>query len=211
MASAPFREPKKITDLAEFAGDYIEFMRATPQNSVCERLIDYAASFFTDVPVTTGQLQGLAVMVVDRIYRYAADLTIKDAATTAYFSEVTRYILDFLAGRDVRVFYILDNDIRRDRVDLAMELMFRAGVFVVSPYNVDGTTMDAADVRRPLDVELLAGRHVAYVEKDASVDHLRLVMELARDTDRLVIFRNVAPTSPEVQHIPSRGVPTSPW
>jgi hypothetical protein len=72
--------------------------------------------------------------------------------------------------------------------------MLRAGVFVVSPYNAAGPTMDAADVRRALEVELLAGRHVAYVEKDASVDHLRLVTELtARDTNRLVIFRNVTP------------------
>ena len=39
MESLSFREPKKITDLAEYAGDYIEFIRATPENDACGALV----------------------------------------------------------------------------------------------------------------------------------------------------------------------------
>ena len=200
-----FREPRKITDLAEYAGDYIEYMRATPQNSACDDLVRYAAGFFTDVPVTKTQLEALVLMFVDRIYRYAADLTVKDTAVTTYLATVTRYVLDIAAARSVRIFYILDNEIRQDRFELAVELLLRAGVFVVTPYRVDGTAMRFEEVRRALDIELLAGRHVAYIEKDTSVNYLRPVMDAARLTDRYVILRNQAPTNPDVQHIPSAG------
>lgn len=208
LPSATFRAPTSITDLAEHAGDYIEYMRVIPDNSVSDSLVEYAASFFADVPATEQQLRALAVMFVDRIYRYAAELSIKDAAVTAYFANVTRYVLDFIAGRGLRVFYILDNQIRQDRFELTMDLMFSSGVSAVAPYRVDGSCMQSADVLRALQIELLAARHVAYIEKDASVNHLQPVTELACSTARLVIFRNQAPTSPAVEIIPSRRVPS---
>jgi hypothetical protein len=209
MESLSFREPKKITDLAEYAGDYIEFIRATPENDACGALVGYAANFFTDIPVTDRQLDALILMFVDRIYRYAAVLEIKDAAVTKYFSKVTRYVLDLAAARGARIFYILDNEIRNDRFELAIELMFRAGVFVVTPYTTNGTFMEFADVRRALNVELIAGRHVAYVERDASVNYLRLVIDFARSTDRVVFLRNQTPANPEVQHIVSQRTTAS--
>ena len=209
MESLSFRDPKKITDLAEYAGDYIDFIRATPENDACGILVNYAANFFTDIPVTDRQLDALILMFVDRIYRYAAALEIKDAAVTTYFGKVTRYVLDLAAARGARIFYVLDNEIRSDRFKLAIELMFRAGVFVVTPYNTDGTVMEFADVCHALDVELKAGRHVAYIERDASVNHLRSVIDFARSTDRAVFLRNQAPTSPEVQHIVSQRATAS--
>jgi hypothetical protein len=209
MESLSFREPKKITDLAEYAGDYIEFIRGTPENDACGALVDYAANFFRDVPVTDRQLDALILMFVDRIYRYAAALEIKDAAVTTYFSKVTRYVLDVASARGARIFYILDNDIRSDRFELAIELMFRAGVFVVTPYTTNGTFMEFTDVRQALTVELIAGRHVAYIERDASVNYLRLVSDFAQSTDRAVFLRNQAPTNPEVQHIVSQRTAAS--
>jgi hypothetical protein len=162
-------------------------------------LADYAYSFFTDVSVTKKQLQGLVLMCVDRIYRYAAEIRVKDAAVRQYFGMVTRYLLDIAAARGVRIFYILDNEIPQDRFDVTLELMFLSGVWVVTPYATNGSPLQVADVRGALDQELLAGRHVAYIEKDASVDYLAMVVDLARATDRYVIFRNKAPTSPMVE------------
>ena len=69
MESLSLREPKRITDLAEYAVDYIEIIRATPENDTCGALIDYAANFFTDVPITDRQVDALILMFVDRIYR----------------------------------------------------------------------------------------------------------------------------------------------
>jgi hypothetical protein len=117
--------------------------------SACDALIDYAANFFTDVAVSESQLQSLVLMFVDRIYRFASDLTVKDPAVTTYFSTVTRYVLDLVAARGVRIFYILDNEIREDRFELTMK------------------------------------------------------------TSRFVVFRNEAPTSPQVQLIaPSTPIPS---
>lgn len=207
MSSPPFREPTRITDLAEYAADYIEFMRATPDNSACEALIEYAAGFFTHATVTGSQLELLALMFVDRVYLYAADLSVKDLAATSYFSRVTRYVLDIVAIRGVRVFYILDNTIRQDRFEILMELLFHSGVYVVTPYRSDGSSMPFAEVGRALEIELLAGRHVAYIEKDATVDYLKLVADVARATDRFVLYRNEAPTSHRVQHLVSQRPP----
>lgn len=204
MPTHDFRELLKITDLAEFAGDYIEFMRAVPENSACNALVGYAASFFTDIPVTSTQLHSLALMVVDRIYRYAASVTVKDFAVEKYFGTVTRYVLDVVAARGARVLYILDNELSHDRFELAVELMFRSGVFVVTPYKTDGSVMQLSEIRRALQTELLAGRHIAYIEKDGSVDYLRPVIDLARSTDRIVAFRNEAPTGSLVQLIASQ-------
>jgi hypothetical protein len=205
MPDVAFRDPRKITDLAEFAGDYIEFMRATPQSSTCDFLVRYAADFFADVAVTEVQLKALTTMFVDRIYRFSADLIVLDSAVTTYFATVTRYVLDFAAARGVRILYILDNELRNDRFELACQLLFLAGVFVVAPYRIDGTAMPVDEALSALKIELLAGRHVAYIEKDATANYLGQVLDAARLTTWHVIFRNQAPTNPEVQHVPSAG------
>lgn len=198
-----FREPRKITDLAEFADDYVEFMRAVPENSACDALVGYAASYFNDVAVSKAQLRILVLMFVDRIYRHAASLTIKDTALRHYYGTVTRFVLDVAAARGVRIFYILDNEIREDRFELATELFFLAGVFVVTPYRVDGTSIPFSDVRRAIDIELVAGRHIAYIEKDSSVNYLDPVIEVARATDRYAVLRNEAPSNPNVRLLSS--------
>jgi len=53
---------------------------------------------------------------------------------------------------------------------------------------------------------LVAGRHVAYLEKDATVDYLTPVMDLAAGTGAYVIFRNEVPSLPLLRQIPSRRV-----
>lgn len=197
-----FREPRTITDLAEFAGEYIEFSRAQPDQQVCERLIDYAALFFADVPITARQLDALMVMVVDRVYLYSAELAIYDETVNEYFIKVTRYLLDLLAARGCRVFYVLDNQMRQDRFEIAVALLSCAGLYVVTPYRGDGV-FDFPEIRHALQVQVLAGRHVAYIEKDGTVNHLASVVALAKATDRLVIYRNEGPEHHRVEHIAS--------
>lgn len=199
-----FREPRKVTDLAEFAGDYIDAMRQHGDDSACADLVDYAASFFADVQVTQHQLEALGVMFVDRLYLYSSELTVKDYRTHLYFSKVTRYVLDVIRARGVRIFYILDNEIREDRFELALRLMFDAGMWVVTPYLTDRSPASLDAVRWMIDVQLLAGRHVAYIEKDASIDYLRPVKDHATATEWFVIFRNQVPTNRQLEHIPRR-------
>jgi hypothetical protein len=208
MTADPFRGPRRITDLAELANEYIEYMRNNPHDDTTTKLVEYAALFFADVPLTTQQVQGLLTLIVDRLYRDAAQLTISDRALKIYIATVTRYLLDALNARRVRIFYVLDNELREDRLELTLELFSAAGVFVVTPYNEDGSAMDFAHVERALFVQLLAGRHVAYIERDASVNYILAVLDLARITDHVVVLRNLGPRDPSVRVIESRFRPT---
>lgn len=94
-------------------------------------LVRYAHHFFRDVEVNRLQLLRLAAMVVDRIYRFAAEVIVKDVNVKLYFGQVSKDVLDLLAYRGVRVFYILDDEIRFDRFEVTLELLICAGVSIV--------------------------------------------------------------------------------
>jgi hypothetical protein len=143
-------------------------------------------------------------MFVDRLYRLSSELHFKDVRVTVYVATVTRYVLDVVRARGVRLFYILDNEIRQDRFEFAIELLQKAGFSVVTPYAGDGHAFPLEEVRAKLALELLAGRHVAYIGKDRSVDYLRPVIDFAAATESLVIFGNEVPALNQVQHIASR-------
>lgn len=196
--------PKRITDLAEFAADYIDVMRATPRGSTAADLITYAFAYFSDTQPSPRLLEALGLMFVDRLYRLSSELPFKDVHVNVYVATVTRYVLDVVRARGVRLFYILDNEIRQDRFEFAIELLQEAGFSVVTPYARDGQANPLEEVRAKLALELLAGRHVAYIEKDRSVDYLRPVINFASATESLVIFRNEVPTLTQVQQIASR-------
>ena len=209
MTQAPpeFRLPGKITDLAEHAPEYITFMRAVPENSVCDVLVEYTRDYFRDVKPDPRLLRALAAMVVDRMYRHAMTLVTKGPEDSLYYARVFRYVLDVLAFRGVRTFYILDNTIRFDRFHLLMTLFMHAGISVVTPYSTSEGALPLETVLEQIEIELFAGRHVAYVEMDATVNYLDAVKAKAKTTASLVFFRNRAPDDPHVEHIPSSSVP----
>jgi hypothetical protein len=196
--------PRKISDLAEFAADYIADLRGMPTGGRRGRFLTYAYHYFSDNRPSMALLEALTLMFVDRLYRLSAELPFKDAHVMAYVETVTRYVLDVTRSRGVQMFYILDNTIREDRFGFAKELMDAAGLHVVTPYVADGAIHSVDEVRAGLDLHLLAGRHVAYIEKDASVDYLATVIDFAAETDAYVIFRNEVPTLSRVQLMPSR-------
>jgi hypothetical protein len=201
------RQPRRLTDLAEYAAEYITFMRAVPENSVCDVLVEYARDYIRDVKPGAQQLRTLAAMVIDRMYRHAATLVTSGSEDRLYYAKVYGYLLDVLAFRGVRVFYVLDNEMRLDRFHLAMTLFMAAGVSVVTPYTVSDGPLPLAAVLEQLDIELFAGRHVVYIEMDATVNYLDPVMAKARTTESLAFLRNRAPEDPQVTHIPSQAVP----
>lgn len=206
QAAPEFRVPGRITDLAEYASDYIVFMRAVPENSVCDVLVEYARDYFRDVKPDPRALRALAAMVVDRMYRHAMTLVTRGPEDSLYYARVFRYLLDVLAFRGVRTFYILDNTIRFDRFNLLMTLFMHAGVSVVTPYGTEGALPLEAVVEQ-IDIELFAGRHLAYVEMDATVNYLDAVKAKAQTTTSVVFFRNRAPDDPHVERVPSMDVP----
>jgi hypothetical protein len=208
MTQAPpeFRPPGRITDLAEHAPEYITFMRAVPENSVCDVLVEYARDYVRELNPDPRALRSLAAMVIDRMYRHAMTLLTSGREDSLYYARVFRYLLDVLAFRGVRTFYILDNTIRFDRFHLLMTLFMHAGVSVVTPYSTEGP-LPLETVLEQIDIEIFAGRHVAYVEMDATVNYLDAVKGKAETTASFVLFRNRAPDDPHVEHVPSSGVP----
>lgn len=128
-------KPKKITDLIDKIDLYLEEMRKQDNlDEVPMYLNSYAWNFFRDVNPDTQQLQSLSVFVADHIYRYAAAATLTDNFTRKYFASVVSTLLDTLQSRGVDTFYILDNEIREDRLLLTIQLFALAGVAVVTPY-----------------------------------------------------------------------------
>ena len=206
QAVPEFRSPGRITDLAEHAPEYITFMRAVPESSVCDVLVEYARDYLRDLKPDPRQLRALSAMVIDRMYRHAMTLVTTGPEDSLYYARVFRYLLDVLAFRGVRTFYILDNTIRLDRFHLLMKLFMHAGVSVVTPYSSEGA-LPLETVLDQIDIEVFAGRHVAYVEMDATVNYLDAVKAKAQTTASLVFFRNRAPDDPHVEHIPSAITP----
>jgi hypothetical protein len=197
MDSARGASPRKITDLAEFAADYIAELRGMPPDGPRGRFLEYAYHYFSDNRPSMALLEALGLMFVDRLYRLSAELPFKDAYVLAYASTVTGYVLDVVRTRGVQMFYVLDNRIPEDRFQFARELMREANIHVVTPYGASGilgTVGTVDEVCAGLDLHLLAGRHVAYIEKDATVDYLEPVIAFAATTDAYVIFRNEVPS-----------------
>lgn len=185
--------PHKLTDLADcvVVESYIDAMRSQGELLAIPRwLRHYAYSYCRDVPLDEEKLEALAIFVADHTYRYSASVTAVDAYTRMYFTDVVGYVWDILRHRGVRMFYILDNEIRDDRFILAAELLMRAGVVVVTPY--DGHA-DFESVAEDLRVRMAVGRHVAYIEKDQSVNYIVQVAEMARGSGYLTVLRNLPP------------------
>jgi hypothetical protein len=167
-SNAPaLRELRKLTDLAEFAPEYIRFMRAVPENAVCETL--------WTTRTTTSAMSARPSGRCDRLRSW-------------WWTGCICMPLD--------------------RFHLMMTLFMSAGISVVTPYTVSEGPLSLDVVRRQIDIELLAGRHIAYIEMDATVNYLSSIMDKARATDSLAFFRNRAPDDRYVEHIPSRGVPS---
>lgn len=152
------------------------------------------------MPVPLAHVEQLAVFVADHTYRFSAQAEMVDQYVHAYFFAVTRYLWDCISARGVRFFYVLDNTIREDRFKLAYDLFLRSGVAVVTPYDWKSEqTWELAE--RHLRLHLMAGRHIVYIEKDASVNYLNRVLEVARRSLHKTVLRNRAPDDPMVTWI----------
>lgn len=132
-------EPKKITDIIDNIDLYLAEMRKKDDKSELPRqLNDYIWSFFRDVNPDKEKLRSLAVFIADHIYRYSAAATQVDDYTRIYFASVITKLWDTIQDRGIDTFYILDNEIREDRLMLTIQLFALSGVAVVTPYMIKG-------------------------------------------------------------------------
>lgn len=132
-------EPHNITDLLDNIDLYLEEMRKTEdKRTIPASLKNYIWNYFRDVPLDKDKLKILAPYASDMIYRYSTSVMAVDDYTRLYFAVVLTEFWDTLQSRGIDTFYILDNEIREDRFNLAIQFFALSGFAVVTPYMVQG-------------------------------------------------------------------------
>lgn len=153
---------------------------------------------FARVDAEGGDMRLVAAGASDRLYRHIAELTMMDQYTRAYIRKAIRPFFEQLTKREILTYYILDNTLRSDRLQAAIELFELAGVSVVTPplHGWDWETLSSR-IRAYLESD----SHLAYIEPDAMVNYIELARQLAGEFACVATLRNLAPEDPSLQVI----------
>src|SRR5579859_2440628 len=109
-------QPRTITDLIDNIEMYVEEMRKKDDEEIIPKYLkQYAWEYFREKELSKDDLKKLAIFVVDRTYRIAAELVRIDKYTRAYFTLVIPFFWDTLQDRGIDIFYIVDNTFKEDR------------------------------------------------------------------------------------------------
>ncbi len=177
--------------------------KAGDLDTIPENLKAYALDYFNKVELNDEALRALALYTMDKAYRVSAYIEIFDNYTRAYYAKVIPYIWDYLHGRGLSIFYILDNTFYEDgRFEVVVELFKLTGIGVVVPYNKDGAaTFESVEeqIRNFMEKKLI----IMYIEKDSSVNYLDKIKSIAIKSDYLCIFRNKSFANPHVEILPN--------
>lgn len=169
---------------------------AVDAETIPKELKQYSWEFFRQTELNQDMLKSLAIFVADGTYRAIANLGVKDKYTWSYFSTVVPALWDALQDRGVDVFYIIDNEMREDRFELAVELFELSGVAVVTPYK-DVKSYD--DVEKKFNEFMRSTRNIIYIEKDDSVNYIEKVKDFARQSKYFAFFRNQDVSNPDIE------------
>lgn len=199
-------KPKKIRDIISRSEEYLTAMRGMEDRGaeffvfLQEYIKDYIENEKDNL-----KLKVLGVELTDLLYLVVSILTLRDAHTTMYYTNIIGYFFRLLAGRKVLFFYVLDNTLRDDRFRLTIELYEAAGFSVVYPYNLGDLdfsekytklqTRDYKAIEKEIDAAREKKEHILYVEKDSSVNYLDDVLHLAEEFqgEYECVFRNKGP------------------
>jgi hypothetical protein len=220
-------EPKKISDVLDNAEGYIAEMRQKQDiETIPAELKNYIWQYFRKTDMDKMLLEKVACFSVDKICRIAAVLTMADKYTYAFFAGVMPAIWDYLQGRGVDTFYILDNTMREDRFKINYDLYRLSGFCIATPYfdYADSTAlktdkektvnivMDPPFTYNYLNFEAVEAQlrkymsstqNIVYIEKDSTVNYIDKVVEIAKNSNYLCVFRNEAPNDAHVRIVKS--------
>ena len=193
-------QPHHIADLIDNLEVYIAEMRTTEDMEIIPKALkQYAWEYFREVSINKEGLQRMAVFVADKTYRIIAnEMKMMDNYTRAYFASVVPYLWDALQNRGVDTFYILDNAINEDRFHVVVELFKHTGMAVVTPYG-ESETLEYEAIEKEIKDYMGPVRNIMYIEKDASVNYIDRVKNIANESKYLCIFRNHASDDPNVE------------
>ncbi len=201
-------KPEKIEDIVYKMPEYLSAMREMPKDEVVQfvdELDGYIRSYFNENKSDELELKKQMVELVDVLYLITVNLDRRDIHTDGYFGIVLNRLFWNLQQRNILSFFVLDNSLRDDRFKMVTELFRSAGFNIVAPYNMDNLqysdqytklpTVSYKDIEKQIDSSKAEKKHIFYVEKDDSVNHLKDVLALAEEfqSEYVCIFRNKAP------------------
>lgn len=217
---------EKITDILDKPDFYLSKIRKGESKKMYTELLSSVLAWLDSHKDDDHAMEKLAFIFTDEIYRYAASVEMVDEFTYIYYESIMKQILKTFNEIGIHIFYILDNALREDRFNLTIQLYQHSGFSTVVPYfdNIDqDMAQDVSDksvkividpphqyeycnyeiVETQIKKHLEAKRNIVYIEKDASVNYLDKVIEIAKNSGYLSVFRNLAPDESEIQIINS--------
>ena len=176
--------PKAISGMRERAD----------KTSIPEMMV--AATQVAFESLTDSDRSGLVLVAAgsqDHLYRQIMQLTLLDEYTRTYCATVIRCFFDELKKQNIRTFFILDNELREDRFQCVIELFQTCGIVVTSP-RYDSSELPKLIEKLSMSLDYIG--HAAYIEPDATVNHLESIKQLASGLSCVATFRNLAPDDP---------------
>ena len=140
----------------------------------------------------------LKLMVVgaqDTLYRNIVELSVMDQCTVAYVRDAIRPFFEQLSTRDLPTYFVIDNELRVDRLQAVVYLFELAAIHVVTPVR-DGEEWGSMEAKIRQCIE--SKSHVAYIEPDAMFNYVSQACDLGRRLGAVASFRNEAPSSPQL-------------
>ena len=196
---------QKIDDIVGNLHKILSDLRELPEDDVLDSLHDievYISNYFSKSDIDELELKKALVCLVDGLYIKIMEFKELDKFTNAYFKIILKILFAHFAEKQIFAFFILDNGLRDDRFKLAFELFGDAGFSTIAPYSFDNlkysdeyTTLPVLgykEVEKQIDKARADARHIFYLEKDDSVDHLKEVLAIAEESQSkyVCIFRN---------------------
>ena len=130
------KKPMYLTDIIDDFTYYAKCIEGSNNIPlIVGTLISCIHDFCSEKNISCVDLEGFAVRAFDRLYRRLMLITAFDKHTKIYFEQVISELWKALAGRGVRMFYVLDNSLREDRFKLTCEAFSLTGIAVVTPYS----------------------------------------------------------------------------
>lgn len=207
---------KRIKELVENINGNLERMRsATPEEvmKLVNRWEETAKEAIRELNQTDIENINLISEITDNLYRKAVNFEIIDTHTNGYLAIVANRIFWELSQKKCRIFYILDNSLRDDRLKFLLEHFPPAGFVVVTPhiakdleYKPETTQTDNVsleEIESKISNALSEGKNIIYIERDSSVNYLHnvMVMALNASEEYAKVLRNKGSENPEFLNV----------
>ncbi len=201
-------KPNKIRDIVFRIFEYLPEMQKMEKDEAVELvgfLENYIKEYFAK-ETDDLELKKMSVELTDELYLQISAFGVRNIHTDGYFGIVVNRLFWELSQKGVLCFFILDNSLRDDRFKMTVELYKLSGFNSIYPYAVDElkhsdeytqlSIKDYKSIEKEIDEARSNKRHILYVEKDDSVNHLENVLHLAEEfqSEYVCIFRNKAPS-----------------